>query len=131
MDDESGKIVEYEGDTGGLLAKTFTALAEGLTGIAASERQNIMLSVGHVLQALRKGRFLNEFRDEWNGYRDKGRIDEGYEDTEQHYACLQELLSFLDNDLADEERFGLLKKILLVAATEEVTDRTSILPRSI
>jgi hypothetical protein len=67
--------------------------------------------------------------DEWNEYRQKGRIKDGYEKTEQHKVCLQEMLDFLDKDTPDETRFSFLKKILLTAATETVSDRHTVLPQ--
>lgn len=99
------------------------------TSIAASEKKELYLSVGHILQAIRKGKFLSQFLNEWNQYRDKGRIKEDYQNTEQHYTCIQEMLDFLDSDPPEEIRFDILKKIFLVAATEKVSDRKSLLPQ--
>jgi hypothetical protein len=38
-------------------------------------------------------------------------------------------LNFLDKDSPDKLRFSVLKQIFLVAATEQLSDRTSFLPR--
>jgi hypothetical protein len=38
-------------------------------------------------------------------------------------------LNFLDKDAPDERRFSILKKIFIVAATEKVTKRESVLPQ--
>lgn len=43
-------------------------------------------------------------------------------------ACLHELLDALDREIVDERRFALLKKILLVAATESRSARNDSLP---
>jgi hypothetical protein len=122
------KIDKWHEDTGEVIKKTLTSLAEGITGIAASERKDLALSVGHIFQSLRKGQFLSRLGEEWNSYREKGRIKDDYIDTEQHKSCLQELLGFLDNDSPDEIRFEVMKKIFLVAATERASDRNSLLP---
>lgn len=125
---ENKSIAKWNGDTADVIKDTLTCLAEGLTGIAASDRKDLAFSVGHIFQSLRKGQFLSRLLDEWNSYRAKGRIKDDYVRTEQHQACLQELLLFLDNDCPDEIRFQTLKKIFLVAATEAASDRTSLLP---
>jgi hypothetical protein len=119
---------KWHKDTGEIIKKTLTSLAEGITGIAASERKDLALSVGHIFQSLRKGQFLSQLNEEWDSYREKGRIKDDYVDTEQHRSCLQELLDFLDHDSPDEIRFKVIKKVFLVAATETVSDRNSLLP---
>lgn len=40
-----------------------------------------------------------------------------------------ELLRFLEDDIPDEDRFQLLKRLLIVAATETISDRESIKPQ--
>ena len=122
------KLDKWHKDTGEVIKKTLTSLAEGITGIAASERKDLALSVGHIFQSLRKGQFLSLLGEEWDSYREKGRIKDDYIDTEQHRSCLQELLDFLDNDSPDEVRFEVMKKVFLVAATETASDRNSLLP---
>lgn len=126
---DTNDLSKFQEDTSSVLAKTLTGLIEGITGVAASEKKELYLSVGHLLQAVRKGKFLSQLLKEWNQYRDKGRIKEDYQNTEQHYTCIQEILDFLDSDPPEEIRFDILKKIFLVAATERVTDRNSLLPQ--
>jgi hypothetical protein len=121
-------LAKWDKDTGDIISDTLVCLAEGLTGIAASERKELAFSVGHIFQSLRKGQFLSRFLEEWNAYREKGRIKEDYPKTEQHQSCLQEFLASLDQDCPDEIRFQILKKIFLVAATEKASDRNSLLP---
>lgn len=126
---DTNDLAKFQEDTSSVLAKTLNGLIEGITGVAASEKKELYLSVGHFLQAVRKGKFLSQLLKEWNQYRDKGRIKEDYQTTEQHYTCIQEILDFLDSDPPEEIRFDILKKIFLVAATEKVTDRNSLLPQ--
>jgi len=78
---------------------------------------------------MRGGQFLSAFLEEWNRYREKGKVKDDYQFSEQHYVCLQELLDFLENDSPDEVRFKVLQQIFLVAASEEVSDRNSFLPQ--
>ena len=122
------KIDKWHKDTGEVIKRTLTSLAEGITGIAASERKDLSLSVGHIFQYFRKGQFLSRLGEEWDSYREKGRIKDDYIDTEQHRSCLQELLDFLDNDSPDEIRFEVMKKVFIAAAIETAFDRNSLLP---
>jgi len=110
------------------LADTAISLLEGLIGIAASKGEERALSVGHIFQGLIKGKFLTILNNEWKRYKEKGKIKEDYQYTEQHQSCLQELLDFLDNDLPNEITFSFLKNLFLVAASEKASDRDSILP---
>ncbi len=128
MDQEKAPA-KWSRDTSDLIKDSLLYLAEGLTGIAASDRKELVFSVGHIFQSLRKGRFLSQFLNEWNDYRDKGRIKDAYMGTEQHFECLTELFEFLDKDIPDQNRFSILKKIFLTAATEQITNRDSILPQ--
>ncbi len=122
------KIDKWHNDTGEVIKRTLTSLAEGITGIAASERKGLSLSVGHIFQSFRKGQFLSRLGEEWDSYREKGRIKDDYIETEQHRSCLQELLDFLDNDSPDEIRFEVMKKVFITAAIETASDRNSLLP---
>ncbi len=116
-------------NTSKLLAETLKSLTEGITGVAASDRRDLILSLGHLFQRMRSGRFLKTLTDEWYNYREKGRIKDDYIQTEQHQECLQEMLDFLDKDSPDEPRFSVLKNIFLVAATETKSARDSVLPQ--
>jgi len=121
-------LSKWNKNTGDIIKDTLLCLAEGITGIAASDRKELAFSVGHIFQSLRKGQFLSKFLSEWNAYCEKSRIPKDYQETEQHHTCLQELLEFLDHDSPDEIRFETLKRVFLVAATETASDRNSLLP---
>lgn len=115
-------------DTSSLFSDTVQALAEGITGIADSSRAELVVSAGTIFQRLRAGTFLSLLRDEWDHFRDKGRVRENYEHSEQHMACLGELFAFLDNDTPDEVRFSVIKQIFLVAAEEKLSTRSDVMP---
>jgi len=115
--------------TSNFLARTIRNLAEGITGIAASEKKDWYLSIGYLLQRFRSGRFLETLKSEWEEYRDKGRIKNDYVDTEQHRECLQEILDFLDRDSPDHTRFAAIKRVFLNTATERLSSRDSVLPQ--
>lgn len=118
-------------ETSSFLAQTLQNLGEALTGIAASEKKDLFLSLGYILQRTRNGKFLRTLREEWDKYRAKGRIDEDYIKSEQHEECLQELLDFLDNDSPDRVRFSAMKQIFLNAASERFATRDDILPQQL
>lgn len=124
------ELVPSDGDeTSSFLARTLRNIGEGLTGIAASDKKDWSLSVGYILQRVRSGRFLETLKSEWDSYRDKGRIKDDYIATEQHQECLQEILDFLDNDSPDHIRFNAMKQVFLNTATEQLSDRDSVLPQ--
>jgi len=120
---------KLEQTTDDILSTTLEGVVEGITGIAVSSKKELILSVSHIFQRMRGAQFLAILLEEWKKYREKGKIKDDYQYTEQHKTCLQELLDSLDNDLLDETRFEVLKKIFLVAASEEFSDRESLLPQ--
>ena len=107
---ENKNITPFEQNTEDVISKTLTALAEGITGIGASDKNQIILSIGHIFQKMRGGQFLSKFMEEWNKYRAKGKVKDDYPSTEQHRVCLQELLEFLDKDSPSEVRFKIINR---------------------
>lgn len=120
---------EFREDTSNIIGNTLLKLAEGVTGIAASKREEWALSIGHIFQGIRGGQFLSMFMKEWEAYRKKGKIKDDYQASEQNYICLHELLKFLEDEIPDQIRFDVMKRIFLVAATESASTRDSILPQ--
>jgi len=121
----------FDDETYKILDKVYKNLAEGITGIAASKKEDLYLSAGYLLQRARSGEFLKTFMNEWNKFREKGRIQDEYTYTEQHQECLQEMLDFLDNDSPDQIRFSVLKNIFLNTATESFSSRDDVLPQQL
>ena len=122
------KVESLEKETSEVLQSTLNQIVEGLTGIASSKKEDLILSIGYIFQRMRSGQFLSTLLKEWNKFRDKGRIKDDYQFSEQHHSCLSEILDFLDKEIPDKERFDILKKIFLVASSEDISDRGSILP---
>lgn len=112
-----------------LLHETAKGLVAGIFGLAASDRKDLILSLGYIFQRTRSGTFLNALLKEWDRYREKGRIKDDYVNTDQHQECLQEMLDFLDRDSLHSLRFRMLKAIFLGAATETQSTRDSVLPQ--
>lgn len=122
------EIKAFEQNTENVITTTLTGLIQGLTGIATSSKNELILSISHTFQKMRGGQFLSQLLKEWNKCKEKGKVKDNYQFTEQHKTCLQELLEFLDKDSPGEVRFNVLKQIFLVAASEEASDRDSFLP---
>lgn len=128
-ENKEGKLRKVKDDTLSIVRRTHKTLTEGLTGILSSKPQEWMLSAGYILQRTRARDFLKTFLKEWEKYREKGRIPDDYLKTEQHKECLLEILDYLDKAIPDEITFSALKKIFLVASTEKLTTRESLLPQ--
>lgn len=126
---EKYSIKKYGGDTSEILNTSFQALIDSLSGIIKSDKKNFRLTVSHLLQALVRGKFMDQLHREWDDYSKKGKIKDDYQSTDQHFECLQEMLDFLDNDNPDQTRFNVVKKIFLKAACEDKSDRNSIIPQ--
>ena len=126
---DKNEIAKSEWDTENVISSTLQNLAEGITGIATSPRKDLILSISYIMQRMRGYQFLSTLQKEWNKYRERGKVKEDYQYSEQHKMCLLELLDFLENDSPDELRFKILKKVFLVAASEHTTDRESFLPQ--
>ena len=122
------ELKKFNDATSNLFVETIKALAEGATGIATSSKNDLIFSASSIFQRLRSGSFLSLLLNEWNKYRAKGRIKDDYIETEQHQACLGELLVSLEKDMLDELRFSVLKQIFLVASEEKVSNRNDVMP---
>lgn len=103
-------------------------LTEFFTGLASANRSQWFNSVGHAVQGLLAGEFLETLRNDYEKYRKAGKIKEDFRSSHLNKACFTELLRFLEQEIPDQERFDLLKKIYIVTATEDKTKRMSPLP---
>ncbi len=111
-----------------LFSDTLTNIFAVLTGIAESEKGELIGKIGHVLQYFRSGKVISGLKEEWENLKEKGKIAEDYAQTTQNLNCLHEMLDFLENEIPDEVRIEVLKKIWFTAATEQYSDRNSYLP---
>lgn len=118
-----------EPDTGQIIERTIQSLAEGISGMADSERGSLVRSAGRILRGMVGMKLLSALDEEWNHYREAGRIADDFVGTPQHRECLQEIFDFLDGDCPDEFRFEFIKRLFLAAATEKQSSRESVLPQ--
>ncbi|MCK5599595.1 hypothetical protein KAI78_08220 [bacterium] len=129
MNDKSIKKYERDDSTENLLQETVAGIVAGITGLTSSKKGDLILSFGRILQSTLSGKFLYSLIEEWKKFKEKGKINEEYEKTTQHKECLSELLDALDKDIYDELKISTLKKIFILAATEEHSTRDDILPQ--
>jgi len=129
MNTQKGLPEKIGQDTEKILEEQYKGLVEFITGIATSEKKDIYLSIGKVLQKCRSVGFINSIKDEWNKFKEAGKIKDGYQGTDQHLTCLQELLDFMDKENPDEIRLNAMKQIFFTAASETISDRNSVLPQ--
>lgn len=102
--------------------------AEFITGVSCTSRAEWARSVGHVVQGVISGQVVSNLQKEIEYYIDKGRIEEDFVSSIQGQRCFIELLKFLEQEIPDNDRLELLKRIYVVSATEEIHDRESLLP---
>lgn len=126
---EKGLIIpEQYKEAGKYYLENILGPAEFFTGLVGSNRSQVFQSVGHAVQGLLSGKFLQILQQEYSHYRESGKIKEDFRYTDQNQMCFTELLRFLEQEMPDKDRFELLKRIYIVSATEKVFDRNSHVP---
>lgn len=121
LDDVREKAFEYEQQKALQVARFFT-------GIAGTQRTDWGMSVGRAFQGLIEGKFIQTLSNEVKYFEEQGRIKKDFRSSDTSQMCFAELLKFLEQDIPDPQRLDLLKKIYIVAATEEKSERNSPLP---
>ena len=128
IDKDLIKIAEDEGALS-LISAALRKIDAILTGAFGTEKLELLMIPGRLVQAARNDRFLFQLAQEFKTLKEKGEIKNNYAKTEQATACLQELLSALEHPPVDETKFELLKSIFLKAATEKLTSRNDPTPQ--
>lgn len=86
-------------------------------------------SAVRLLRAAQRGKFLEQLMTEWAQLKADGRISADYGATDQCRAEFSDILESLEDANFDQEQFDLLRKLFLAAASEQLTNRASPLPR--
>ncbi|MFH1698791.1 MAG: hypothetical protein ABH882_07015 [Candidatus Omnitrophota bacterium] len=102
-------------------------VAEALTGMLASDKNELKLSAGRLVQASIKHKFLTQLGEEIKKYQEKGKIKEDYFATHKEQASLCELLKFIDEEIPDEERFKAIKSIFLFSISKDTIEEDKVL----
>lgn len=120
MDEEKGLInIDDTQSIVKFLKAPAIKVAEALTGMLASDKSELKLSAGRLVQASIKYKFLTQLGEEIKKYIEKGKIKEDYFVTHKEQASLCELLEFIDEDVPDEELFRAMKSIFLTFISVE------------
>ena len=115
-----------------VLGESNQALTEFLTGLlGASEKKEWALSVGYLFQRIRGGQFINQLHEEIRKYRQKGRIQSDYLQSDQGLDCLKDVLEFVDRDSPDATQFSAIRQLFLTIASETQSTRDDVLPKEL
>lgn len=113
------------------LPKTVTELFRQITAVSSQtlgQPQNLIPSLARIAQRIVSAGLTEGISQEWNYLVKKGVIKDEFS-PKMNY-CILELLNFLENEMPDEERFQVMKKILLVAASESEEEREKHTPHT-
>ncbi len=123
MTEKSKELIEIETKSGIIqfLEQPAVKIAEVLTGIFASNKTDLALSAGRLVQASIKFKLFTQFGRELKGYIKKGKIKEDYFATDKNQASLHELLKFIDEKVPDKEWFKAMKSIFFTSISKEST----------
>jgi hypothetical protein len=101
------KIVPYRDPA--LLAKFLDRphieIAEVITGALAMGKSEAVLMAGRIVQGALKGNLMKQLGREINKMRESGKIKEDYAENKYGFQSLAELLTFIDSEAPDEDRF--------------------------
>jgi hypothetical protein len=91
---------------------TTTGILEFITGLAVttvSNQAGLILSGGHLAQALAKGTLYKQLYDEVQKYRRLGKLPDEKLNSGSGFTLFVELLSTIDNEALHKDRFDALK----------------------
>lgn len=109
------------------LQQSTAKIAEALTGLLASDKNDNKLVAGRLVQAIIKGSLFTQLSREIERYQKEGRIKEDYFATHKNQASLYELLRFLDEEIPDDELFSAIKSIFLSGVSADATKQDEVL----
>lgn len=111
-------------DEKGIIEKYFQNpllwFAEFTTGVLISDKKDLKLTGGRVLQGLIKADLWNTFLKELNSYRMKGKIQDDFYKKRGNKINLNELFTYLDNNnTPDEVVFDAMKSIFFTSLSSD------------
>jgi len=109
------------------LQKPTVAVAEAITGFLASDKKDLTLMAGKLVQGAIKVNLLSQLGIELKELREKGKIKEDYFATNNQRASLLELLKFIDSETPDEEVFNAVKAIFLKGISKDATSQDELI----
>ncbi len=119
--------LEKTQDIMGFLQQPALKIAEAITGILSSDKKDLKLSTGQLVQAAIKCNLLTQLGEEIKVYRNKGKIRENYLKSDINRATFKELLSFIDDESPDDVRFKAIKSIFISSIEKGVDAKGEML----
>lgn len=92
-----------------LVTDPFSFAAELATGVFKLGKGGMMVSGGHVVQGLLKGKLLRQIAFELREMQEQGRIPEDYAERSYGMESVAELIDFIDSGTPDPERVKAMK----------------------
>lgn len=97
---------------------TTLGVVEFITGLAISNRKDLLLSAGRIAQSALKGSFHKRLATEIVGFRKKGTIEDKTLNSIIGRDSLSELLEFIESGVTNEELFIAMKSIFLTTVSK-------------
>jgi hypothetical protein len=91
------------------LEQPLLASIESMTGFLASGPKEWTLAIGRVIQAPLKAKLFEQFAQEINEFRKKGKIPDNFAEQKNGAQTWTELFTIIDQECPDEERLEALK----------------------
>ncbi|MEK7552878.1 MAG: hypothetical protein AAB505_02105 [Patescibacteria group bacterium] len=95
-------------------------IAEFITGLLAVGREEMILTGGRLVQGAIKGRLMIQLGREIKNLLGRGQIKEDYAETKFGFKSLEEILSFIDSEAPDEDRFNAAKAMFFALNSIDV-----------
>jgi len=97
-------------------------IAEFITGALSSGVSDWTKVGGRLVQGAIVGNLMTQIGREINELIDEGKIKENYAETKYGFKSLEELLSFIDSEAPDEDRFKAVKAMFFALNSIDVKD---------
>jgi len=110
-----------------LMEQPVTAIAELITGALAAGPQYWTVMTGHIVQAMLKGRLLQEVSREIKELRNKGKIPDDFADNKYGFQSWVDLLKTIDDEVPEEEKLDALKAMFYAVNKVGINDSERIL----
>jgi hypothetical protein len=86
-----------------------SAIAESITGALAAGPKHWTVMTGHIVQAMLKGKLLQQVSREIKELRDEGKIPNDFAEKKYGFQSWVELLATIDEEAPDEDKVDALK----------------------
>lgn len=100
------------------MPKTVSELFRQITAVSSqtlAQPQNLIPSLARIAQRIVSMGLYEAVSQEWEQFVEKGSVKDRFSPTLKY--CVLELLNFLEDEMPDEKRFQLMKKILFVTGS--------------